>query len=174
MDAQMVFDLTAVQFGKMLENLSDWLEKAEKHAIAKKADPVDAFMDQRLIIDQYSLVEQIQSACDAAKFACCRLTGKEPPKHPDTERTFAEARTRIQSVVTFLRTFKADDFREASGRKVTQTWMEGKYLNARDYLQTLAVPNFYFHVTTAYAIMRANGVDIGKADFIGDLNWKPL
>lgn len=174
MDNSLVYDITAVQMGQMLSSLATWLEKSEKHAIAKKVDPVDAFMDQRLIIDQYSLIEQIQSACDAAKFTCARLTGKEPPKHPDTEKTFAEAMARVQSVVSYLKTFKADDFKGYSDRKVTQPWMEGKFLSGIDYLQTLAIPNFYFHLTTAYAIMRANGVEIGKQDYIGNLNWKAL
>lgn len=174
MDATMIYDMTAVQMGRMLSGLANWVEKAEKLAVAKKVDPIDAFMDQRLIVDQYSLVEQIQSACDAAKFACARLSGKEPPKHPDTERTFAEAKARIQAVLTYLKTYKADDFKGAAEKKITQPWMEGKYMTGRDFLQTLAVPNFYFHVVTAYAIMRANGVEIGKADYIGDLNWKPL
>lgn len=174
MDAKLIHDLTAVQMGRMLNNLMNWVEEAEKHATAKKVDPIDAFMDQRLIVDQYSLVEQIQSACDAAKFTSARLTQKEPPKHPDTEKTFSEAKARIQSVINYLKTFKEEDFKGFSDRKITQTWMEGKYLSAHDYLQTMAIPNFYFHVMTAYSIMRANGVDIGKEDYIGDLNWKPL
>jgi hypothetical protein len=174
MDAALVYNLTAVQMGRMLNNLANWVEKGEKHAIAKKVDPVDAFMDQRLIVDQYSLVEQIQSACDAAKFTCARLSGKEPPKHPDSEKTFAEAKNRIQSVITYLKTYKVEDFKGVADRKVTQPWMEGKYLNAADYMLTLAIPNFYFHITTAYAILRAHGVDIGKEDYIGDLNWKAL
>jgi hypothetical protein len=174
MDNKLVYDLTAVQMGRMLTCLASWVEKAEKLATAKKVDPVDAFLEQRLIVDQYSLVEQIQSVCDAAKFACARLTGKEAPKHPDTEKTFAEAKTRIQSVVTYLKTFKADDFKGAADCKVVQPWMEGKYLLGSDYLQTLALPNFYFHLNMAYAIIRANGADIGKADYIGELNWKAL
>lgn len=174
MDTVRVFDLTAVQMARMLNYLGNWLDKAEKHATDKKVDPVDAFMAQRLIVDQYSLVEQIQSACDAAKFTCARLTGREAPKHPDTEKTFAEAKTRLQSVLGYLKTFKAEDFKNAGASKVVQPWMEGKYLTGNDYLLELAIPNFYFHVTTAYAILRANGVDVGKADFIGNLSWKDL
>ncbi len=174
MDNTLIYDLTAVQMGRMLTALGTWLEKAEQHATAKKVDPVDAFMDQRLIVDQYSLIEQIQSACDSAKFASARLTGKEPPKHPDTEKTFAEAKARVKSVVTYLNTFNADDFKGAFERKITQPWMEGKYLSGGDYLRSLIIPNFYFHLTTAYAIMRANGVDIGKGDYLGELNWKSL
>lgn len=174
MDQNFVYDSTAVQLGRMLSALGHWVDKAEKYAEAKKVDPVDAFMDQRLIIDQYSLVEQIQSACDAAKFACARLSGQEPPKHPDTEKTFGEAKARIQSVVSYLKTFKAEDFKGAMEKKITQSWMEGKFLSGADYLHHMALPNFYFHVTTAYAIIRANGVDVGKMDYIGDLNWRAL
>jgi hypothetical protein len=174
MDNALIYDMTALQMGRMLGALAVWLEKAEKLAVAKKVDPIDAFMDQRLIVDQYPLVEQIQSACDAAKFACARLTGKDAPKHPDTEKTFAEAKARVESVKTYLTSFKVEDFNGAAERKVTQTWMEGKYLRGADYLQALAVPNFYFHLNMAYAIMRANGVEIGKTDYIGELNWKAL
>lgn len=174
MDTNLVYEMTAVQFSKMLNNLLGWLEKAEQRSIAKEVDPVDAILHQRLIIDQYPLIEQIQIACDAAKFACARLTGKEAPKHPDTEKTFGEARARIQSVVAYLKTFKADDFKGAFDKKITQAWMEGKYLTGHDYLMTMSIPNFYFHVTTAYAILRTNGFDVGKTDFIGHLNWKPL
>lgn len=174
MESTLFYNLTAVEMGRKLSALATWIEKAEKHAIAKKVDPIDAFMDQRLIVDQYSLVEQIQSVCDAAKFACARLTGKEAPSHPDTERTFAEAKARIAAVVTYLKTFKASDFEGSSERKITQAWMEGKYIAGKDYLQGLAIPNFYFHLMTAYSIMRANGVEIGKTDYIGDLNWKSL
>jgi hypothetical protein len=174
MENTLVYNITAVQMGRMLTGLSAWLDKAKAHATAKKVDPVDSFMDQRLIVDQYPLIEQIQSACDSAKFACARLTGKEPPKHPDTEKTFAEAKARVHSVISYLKTFKDSDFTNSSDSKVVQPWMEGKYLSGTDYLQSLAIPNFYFHLITAYAIMRANGVDIGKIDYIGDLNWKSL
>jgi hypothetical protein len=174
MDTVRIYDLTAVQMGEMLQGLLGWLDKAEKHAKTKEMETADVFMQQRLIADQYSLVEQIQSACDAAKFACARLTGKEPPKHPDTEKTLAEARTRIQSVLTYLKTYKPEDFKSATQAKVTQAWMEGKFLTGTDYLAQLAIPNFYFHLTTAYSILRANGVDVGKSDFIARLDWKDL
>lgn len=174
MDANLVYNLTAVQMGHMLNNMLNWVEKAEKHVIAKKVDPIDALLEQRLIVDQYSLVEQIQSACDAAKFTCSRLSAKEPPKHPDTEKTFGEIKARLQSVITYLKTYKADDFKGCADRKITQPWMEGKYIGGSDYLRELALPNFYFHATTAYAIMRAQGIDVGKADYIGEMNWKPL
>lgn len=174
MDHNLVFDQTALQMGTMLKNLLGWVEKAEAFAKGKELDPADVFLDQRLIVDQYSLVEQIQSTCDAAKFACARLSGKEPPKHPDTEKTFAEVKARIQSVATYLKTFKADDFKGFQERKITQTWMKDKYMDGAHYLHAMAIPNFYFHLITAYSIIRANGVNVGKSDFIGDLKWNPL
>lgn len=112
----------------------------------------------------------MQAACDAAKFAAARLSGKEPPKHPDTETTLDELHARIGSVVAYLKTFQARDFDGAATRIVGLPWMPGKGLAGRDYLQQLSAPNFFFHVTTAYSILRHNGVPLGKVDYIGALN----
>jgi hypothetical protein len=156
------------QYSKMLKNLDRWLDKATEHATAKKFD-VETLVQARLAPDQYSLDRQIQSACDAAKFSVAYLTGKEAPAHPDTEKTIAELRARIQSCRAYLETIQASDLAGGEDRKVSPKWMHGKWVKADQHLLQMAVPNFYFHVTTAYAILRHNGVDLGKTDFIGSL-----
>jgi hypothetical protein len=159
---------TIQQQKKMLQNMDQWLERAIAHAKAKSFD-ANVFAQSRLAPDMYPFPRQIGSACDAAKFLAARLTGKEPPKHPDTECTLDECRARIASVVEYLSSFKESDFEGADSRSVPLPWMPGKSMKALDYMVQLSTPNFYFHVTTAYAILRSNGVDLGKATFIGEL-----
>ncbi len=154
------------QFAKMLTNLDTWLEKAVAHAKAKSFEPA-VLLAARLAPDQYPLVRQVQSACDSAKFGAARIAGKEAPKHPDTETTVEELRARIKSTTEFLSTLKEADFEGADARRVTLPWLEGKYIKGSDYLVEMALPNFYFHASHAYAILRHNGVDLGKRDFLG-------
>lgn len=160
-----------VQSAKMLKNLDQWLTKASEHAKNKKVEP-DVLVDARLVFDQYPLARQVQAACDSAKYAAAYLSGKQAPSHPDTERTMTELHERIKKVVVYLETFKADDFAGADDRKVAPGWLQGKWLRGADYLVQTSIPNFYFHVTTAYAILRSNGVELGKADFIGSIPIK--
>lgn len=154
---------------KMLNHLDAWLEKAIAHAKAKSFDPA-VLLNARLAPDQYCLIQQVQSACDNAKFAAARLSGKSPPKHPDTEKTMEELRARIGSCTSYLDTFKSADFEGAERRPVELSFMPGKVIDGSDYLTEMALPNFYFHVITAYSILRHNGVNLGKTDFIGSLN----
>jgi len=154
------------QFSKMLKNIDQWLEKAVAHAAAKKFD-ANVLLQARLAPDMYPLVNQIQSACDAAKFTAAYLTGKTAPKHPDTETTMEQIRDRIRTVAAHLETYKAEDFAGCEERKVAPPWLQGKWLRGDHYAMQMALPNFYFHVTTAYAILRHNGVNVGKLDFIG-------
>lgn len=156
------------QFSKMLRNLDQWLEKAASYAKAKSFE-VDVLAQARLAADQYPLTRQVQSACDSAKFATAYLSGKQAPSHPDTEQTVAELRQRIKTCLSFLETAKETDFAAAEERKVAPPWLKGKWLRGDHYLVQLAIPNFYFHVTTAYAILRHNGVDLGKMDYIGSM-----
>jgi uncharacterized protein len=153
---------------KMLQNLDRWLEEAVEYATKRSFDP-DVLLSQRLSPDQYPLVRQVQSACDNAKFCASRLTGKEAPKHPDTETKVSELRARIKSVVTHLETYKADDFKDADKRRVDLPFMEGKSMHGADYLVEMAQPNFYFHLVHAYAILRHNGVTLGKMQYIGSI-----
>jgi hypothetical protein len=161
-----VYDLTVAQYIKMLKNLDAWLDKAEAHAKAKSFDPV-VFLSARLAPDQFPLVRQIQSASDAAKSSASHLAGKKQPAHPDTEQTWAEIRGRIQTCLTYLETFKREEFDGAAERTITLPFMPGKAVRGGEYLIDMALPNFYFHIATAYAILRNNGVDVGKRDFLG-------
>ena len=156
------------QFRKMLRNLDTCLEKTVQHAKAKSFEP-DVLVVARLAPDQFSLDRQIQSACDAAKYAAAYLGNKQPPSHPDTEKTIAELRQRIATCLGYLETFKESDFAGADDRKVAPPWLKGKWLRGEDYLLQGAAPNFFFHVTTAYAILRHNGVPLGKMDYLGAL-----
>jgi hypothetical protein len=123
----------------------------------------------RLAPDQYPLLRQVQASCDQAKYMAARLSAKDPPKHPDTEQTFDEARARIRTCTGYLDTFQSSDFEGAESRVLALPFLEGKTLLGRDFLLELAHPNLYFHLTTAYAILRHNGVPLGKRDYTGSL-----
>lgn len=166
-----LYDATVPIFTKFLKNVDSWLDKAAAFADQKKFD-VQVLMDARLAPDQYPFLQHIQVACDQAKYACAKMTGKEPPSHPDTEKTIADLRTRVRTVVEYLATFKREDFVGCEDRACTHTWMSGKSMRAGDYLDHLALPSFHFHLTTAYSILRHNGVSLGKMDFLGDLPFK--
>jgi len=163
-----LYDATIPVFIKLLSNIDQWLDKAAAVADAKKFE-IDVLANARLAPDQYNFVRQIQAACDQAKFTVAKLTGTEPPSHPDTEKTIAEVRQRIQTVVAYLATFKQDDFNGAEERACSHTWMRGQTVRGGDYLHHFAFPNFYFHLTTAYDILRHNGVPLGKMDYIVNL-----
>jgi len=158
------------QYSRMLTNLDAWLEKAVEHAKQKGYEP-DVLAQARLAPDQFELVRQVQSACDAAKFAAAYLSGLKAPSHPDVEKTMAELRTRTKTCREYLAGFKASDFVGADERRVGPPWMNGATVKGEHYLLRLATPNFFFHVTTAYAILRHNGVELGKGDYIGVKNF---
>ncbi|MBK7398879.1 MAG: DUF1993 domain-containing protein [Myxococcales bacterium] len=166
-----VIAATIPQFRKMLQNLDTFLQKGVAHAKQRSFEP-SVLLSARLAPDQYAFTRQVQAACDAAKFAAARLAGKDPPAHPDTEQTVEELHARIQKVVDYLGTFSAKDFEGAEARAITLSFMPGKTISGENYLVELAAPNFYFHLTTAYAILRHNGVEVGKKDFIGSLELK--
>lgn len=157
---------TVTQFAKMLENLDHWLEAGIAFA-QKKNFEVDVLAQARLAPDQYELVRQVQSACDAAKYTAAYLSGQTAPSHPDTEKTVGELRTRIRTCVTYLRSVEEPAYTGAAERRVAPAWLGGKWMRGDHYLNEISIPNFYFHVTTAYAILRHNGVELGKLDFIG-------
>jgi len=163
--------LTIREMHKVLGQIPLWLDKAAAHATAKKFDP-ESMLHWRIAPDMFPLTRQIQFVCDQAKFAASRGAGKDTPSHPDTETTIAELRTRISTVMTYLDTFKATDFDGAADRTLSLPRWEGKKMSALDYVVEHASPNFFFHATTTYLLMRHNGVDIGKRDFLGALNYK--
>jgi hypothetical protein len=159
------------QFKKILAQLDKWLEAAGAHATAKSFDPA-VFMGLRLAPDQFAFARQVQTACDTAKLAAARLTGKEAPKHADDEQTLDQLRARVQSVLAYLNDFTAADFAGAAERKVTQQRWEPKFMIGAQYFIEHALPNFFFHTTHAYAILRHNGVPLGKRDFLGPLSMQ--
>jgi hypothetical protein len=161
-----LYDQTVPQLAKCLKNLDHWLEAATKHAEHKKFD-VNNLMKARLAPDQFAFDKQVQTICDNTKFIAGRLTGKEWPSHPDTETTVAELRARVATALAHLETFKPEDFAGSDDRKISLPWMEGKWMSASEYVTQFALANFYFHLTLAYEILRHNGVELGKRDYIG-------
>ena len=161
-----IYDLTVPQLMKMLRNLDGWLAAAIAHADKKKFD-VQHLIKYRLAPDQFAFDRQVQSACDNAKFIAGRLAGKDWPAHPDTETTFDQLRARIAAVLGYLEGFKPEDFAGAEDRRISLPWLDGKWMRGDEYVTQFALANFYFHITTAYAILRHNGVELGKRDFIG-------
>ncbi len=162
---------TVTQMKKMLGQLDKWLEKAAAVAQTKKFDTT-VYLSLRLAPDQFAFARQVQTACDTAKLVAARLTGKEAPSHPDTEQTLDELRARVGAVVTYLEGFSAKDFEGAATRVITQPRWEGKVMSGADYFIEHGVPNFFFHLTHAYAILRHNGVDLGKRDYLGPLSQR--
>ena len=167
----MLYEITVPQFTKMLLNLNLILDKAAKHAEAKKFE-VDILLNSRLAPDQFNLIRQVQIACDTAKLAASRLTGREAPVHEDNEKTLSDLRARIQQTVSYLNSFTAKDFQGAEEKRISQPRWEGKYLLGFEFVSQHALPNIYFHITTAYSILRHNGVDIGKRDYLGEMPYK--
>lgn len=167
----MIYALTNTQFVHMLTNLSGILSKAEEYAQAKKFD-FNVFLESRLAPDQFAFSRQIQALCDTAKKTAGYLTGKEPPTHADTEKSLPELKARVESVITYLKSVSEKDYEGALTRHVSQPRWEGQYLSGEEFALMHAVPNFYFHFTTAYSILRHNGVDVGKRDFLGKMPYK--
>jgi hypothetical protein len=165
-----LYDATVPIFSKFLGNIDRWLDKGVAYAEARKFDP-ELLVQARLAPNQYALVGQIQAACDTAKFAVAKLTGTEPPVHADTETTLAELRARLRTVIDYVQTFTPDAFVGAEERPCSHLWMRGAAMRGGDYLDHHVLPNFHFHLTTAYAILRHSGVDLGKRDYIGRLRF---
>lgn len=156
------------QFAKMLNNLDRWLDAGSTFAGTKNF-PVDVLATSRLAPDQYELIRQIQSACDAAKYAAAYLSGDTAPSHADVEQTVEQLKARVRTCVTYLESIAANKFEGAATRRVSPPWLGGQWIAGDRYLTEVAIPNFYFHVTMAYAILRHNGVPLGKLDYIGSL-----
>lgn len=155
------------RFTHMLNNLSVILDKAATHAEAKKIKP-EALTTFRLFPDMLPLTSQIQIACDAAKGVVARLAGVEVPKHEDTEVTFADLKARIAKTIAFIESIKPAQVDGSEGKEITlKIGGHDLMFKGVDYLQSFALPNFYFHVSTAYNILRHNGIEIGKRDYLG-------
>jgi len=162
--------VSVLEMKKLLSNVEGILDKAVAFAATKKFDP-NTLLQARLAPDMFPLVKQIQSVCDQAKYAASRPVGKQPPSHSDTEQTIDELKKRIASVVSYMGELTERDFDGIADRMVTTPRWEGKQLTAINYFVEHAQPNFFFHLMAVYTLLRHNGVDIGKKDYLGALSW---
>ena len=154
---------------RMLGNLVVWLDKAEAHAQAKKFD-AQVYLSSRLAPDMLPFTKQIQIACDSAKFGVARLAGVDAPKFDDSESSLAELRERIHKTLEFVRSVPAARIDGTEDKDVVVPRRDGSItLKGEFYLKHFVLPNVFFHVTTAYALLRHNGVDLGKGDYLGAL-----
>lgn len=162
-----LYDLSVPVFNQSLKALIDILKKAEAHADAKKIEH-SVFLTARLAPDMFALTRQVQLATDFAKGGSARIAGVDVPSYPDTEVTFAELYSRIEKTIAFITSIPKDKFAGAEDRNVTIPMRpEPKTFNALVYLRHGALANFFFHTTTTYDILRHNGVELGKRDFLG-------
>ncbi len=170
---QNIYPYTIPAFIKALTGLKGVLAKAESYAREHNIDE-KTFLNDALYPDMFPLKKQVQVACDNAKGATARLSGKENPKMEDTEETFAELQARIDKTLAFLATVTEQDFEGANDRQITLPYFPGKYMSGLGYALEYALPNVFFHVTTAYGIVRKNGVPVGKPDFMSSLPLQDL
>jgi len=162
-----LYDSTIPIFNQFLKALAALLKKSESYCAAKKIEP-EALLTARLFPDMFPLVKQVQLACDFAKGAGARLAGIAVPSFPDDEKTFADLQARIAKTLDFLATLKKEQFSGAATRVVTLK-IGGKESSRPgiEYLHGIVYGNFFFHLATAYNILRHNGLEIGKRDFMG-------
>ena len=164
-----MYQASVPAYTQMLKSLSACLKKAEAHCEAKKIDP-SVFVNARLYPDMAPLSRQIQIATDQVKGCLARLTGQEPPKWEDTEKTFAEMEARLQKAIDFAASFKPEQIDGTEGRDVTlKIGPQEMTFKGQQFLIHFSLPNFYFHIVTAYDILRHNGVEIGKRDYMGGI-----
>lgn len=165
-----LYSASVPMFTKMLEALDRILAKTGKHVEARKIEP-DALLQARLFPDMFAFVRQVQIACDFAKSVPARLAAVEVPSYEDNERTFADLHERIAKTLKFIGAIDAAKFAGAEGREIVLrpgTPRERRFGGGESYLFEYGIPQFFFHVTTAYALLRHNGVELGKADYMGE------
>ena len=168
-----LYDSTVPQLIRILTQVPRWLDKAQEYADQKKFN-ISVLLGSRLAPDQFPLTRQIQTITDNAKGPAARLIGQQPPVFEDTETTVEELRARVEKTIAYLRSLKPEQFEGAEERVITLPFLPGKWMKGSEYLAEFALPNFYFHATTAYAILRHNGVDLGKRDFIGEATLRDV
>jgi hypothetical protein len=162
-----LYDFSISLMSRGLHNLSVILDKAAAHAEARKIDPL-ALAQARLFPDMFPLARQVQVACDTAKGAAARLAGIEIPKHEDTEVTLADLKQRVAKTLDFLKTVTPEQLKGAESRAIELKTQNGSmHFTGLSYMANFALPNFYFHESMAYALLRHNGVELGKKDFLG-------
>jgi len=163
-----IYAFATKTFVPMLQSLSNILDKGAEHARAKKSDPT-ALVNARLAPDMYTLAQQVQIACDQARDATARLIGKDAPQFENNEKTLDELKARIAKTIDYVQNVRAAAFEGAEDRKIIIPIPENDMefeMNGLQFLRDWALPHFYFHVVTAYDILRHNGVDIGKRDYL--------
>jgi hypothetical protein len=162
-----MYQASVPTFVQMLNSLSAILDKAEADATKRKIDPA-VMLNYRLAPDMLPLTRQVQIATDSAKGAAARLAGVEVPKYDDDEKTFADLKARIAKTLKFVQSFQPKDIDGSENREISiPIGGQPRSFKGQPYLLNFAMPNFYFHVTTTYAILRHCGVEIGKRDFLG-------
>ena len=158
------------QCTQSLKNLESCFDKAEQFASARRFD-INVLVTSRLAPDMQGFAYQIQSACDYVKAAAAWLSGLTPPVHEDNEKSFDELRARIRKTVAFVESIEETHYAGARSRRIRLSWVPGKVIHGEDYLIQVVIPSVYFHIVMAYAILRHNGVDVGKMDFLGHMNF---
>lgn len=175
-----LYTITIPSMLKMLDGLSKMLDKVSAVAETKKTDwmPAEKFeeaiLNDRLIFDQFPFIRQVQIACDNAKNGVARIAEVEAPKMEDSEKTVAELKARIQRTIEYLKTIKPEHMAGKDNGTVTLPYFPENPMPTGGYAAGYLLPNFYFHVTTAYSILRKNGLDIGKTDYINGLPTKEM
>ena len=167
--SQSIYEITFPVFIHMLNNLSAILEKASSHAETKKIDP-SVFIQARLAPDMFPMVRQVQICCDIAKSCAARLADIEIPSFPDTETDFSGLHMRVQKTISFLNGIHSDQIKGSEDRVISmKTGPQELRFTGREYVHLFVLPNFYFHLSMAYANLRHCGVEIGKKDFLGKI-----
>lgn len=170
-----LYTMTVPPMRKMLENLSKILDKVEAHAskYGNERRPAAYFeeriLNDHLIFDQFNFMQQVQRVSDNAKGGAARLAGIEAPAMEDTEKTIADLKERLKKTIAFLDTIKPEQIVGQEDRKITLPYWKDKHMSAFGYATEYLMPNFYFHAVTAYSILRKDGIEIGKADYIGGM-----
>lgn len=165
---------------KALKALSEILDKSMEHAETKGSERqpgskhMEALLQDRLVFDQFPLVRQIQIATDNAKGGAGRLAEIEVPKFEDNEKSVEELKVRLDKTVKFLESIKPEQIIGKEDIKISLPYFQNKYFTGLDYVTEYLIPNFFFHLTTAYSILRKNGINIGKGDYMGSLSLKDL
>ncbi len=168
-----LFEISIPNMARIIGQVRVWLDKAEAHAELKKYDP-QVLLTARLAPDQWHFTRQVQVLSLAPLRLAALLRGEEPPTLPDLEPTLPAIRERLGSILTQLQALRAEEFRGAEERVIPLFFAPGKGMQALAFVTEFSLPNFLFHATTAYAILRHNGVEIGKVDFLGPISIRDL
>jgi len=175
-----LYTITVPPMMKALDGLSKLLDRASAHAESKGTERhpgskhLESLFNDRIVFDQFPFIRQVQIACDNAKGGAARLAEIEAPKYEDNEKTVEELKARIEKTVAFLKTIEPEKVIGKEGIKISLPYFPTKYFTGFEYATEYLLPNFYFHIVTAYSILRKNGADIGKKDYINGLPLKDL